>query len=112
MGTQRKVTLSGEAKIGRILMPSVNLSLDPEDFSSPVALQMALSKLIEQLSAAFEEPPKPRYIAEVRLVDAMGTPVRFAIDLGESLPPFSKEKVKAKITVELYEDEEEREDLE
>ncbi|MMZ71693.1 hypothetical protein D1872_352240 [compost metagenome] len=51
-----------------------------------------------------ETGPKKRYIAEVRFTDSIGNNVVFAVDLGESPPPFSRDKVKARIMVEIYEE--------
>jgi len=103
---KKRVVLEGEAKIGKINMPMFTFSLSPEDLSSPLALQMALSKIMESLMNAMEKPMNPRYMAEVRFKDSTGNPISVALDLGESLPPFSKDKVKAKIIIELYENEE------
>jgi hypothetical protein len=96
----------GNAKIGRILKNMASITLKPEDFSSPISLQMALSRMYESLMKIFESGgPKPRYVAEVRFTDDLGNPVSFAVDLGEELPPFTREKIKARIIVQLYEDE-------
>lgn len=105
--TKRIIIFEGEAKLGKVMAPAVTLSLTPEDFESPLSLQFALTKLMENLSRALEQPPEPKYMAEVRFKDHMGQPVTIAIDLGKSIPPFSKDRVKARVVVELYEDEEE-----
>ena len=97
----------GNAKIGKVLKNIATVSLRPEDFSSPVALQMAFSRIYEAMMKIVEEGgPKPTYVAEVRFTDDLGNSVVFAVDLGEELPPFSKDRVKARIKVELYEEEE------
>jgi hypothetical protein len=54
---------------------------------------------------AFEQGPRKRYVAEVRFTDSLGNTVAFAVDLGETPPPFSKDKVKARIIVEIFEEE-------
>jgi len=95
----------GEAKIGEIMQGLQAIQLRPEDFSSPVALQMALSRIYEAVLKVLESGPRKRYVAEIRFTDSLGNPVVFAVDLGESPPPFSKDKVKARIIVEIYEDE-------
>ncbi len=103
-----KVTKSfeGEARIGRVMKNIATVALRPEDFSSPVALQMAFSRIYEAMMKMVEEGgPKPTYMAEIRFTDDMGNNVVFAVELGESVPPFSKEKVKARVIVELYEEE-------
>jgi len=98
----------GKARIGKVLSGMEALTLKPEDFSSPIALQMALTRMLEATMRIVESGgPKPRYVAEIRFVDDLGNNVVFAVDLGESLPPFSSEKVKARIKVELFSDEEE-----
>lgn len=97
---------SGEARIGRAMKEFMTFTLKPEDFSSPVALQMALSRIYEGILKMMQEGgPKPTYIAEVRFKDDLGNNVVIAVDLGREVPPFSSDKVKARIRVELYEEE-------
>ena len=97
----------GKARIGKVMKNFATISLRPEDFSSPIALQMAFSRIYESLIKIMEEGgPKPTYVAEVRFTDDLGNEVVFAIDLGEEIPPFASDRVKARITVELYEEEE------
>ena len=97
----------GEARIGKAMKEFLTFTLRPEDFSSPVALQMALSRIYEGLMRMMQEGgPKPTYIAEVRFKDDMGNTVVIAVDLGGETPPFSSDRVKARIKVELYEEEE------
>ena len=97
----------GEARIGKVVKGLTTISLRPEDFSSPVALQMAFSRIFDAIMniTLNESGPKHTYVAEVKFVDDLGNPVVFAVDLGEEIPPFSKEKVKARIRVELFEEE-------
>jgi len=95
----------GSAKIGKIMKNLATVTLKPEDLSSPVAFQMALSRIYESIMKVFESGgPKPTYIAEVRFTDDLGNNVVIAIDLGESPPPFSKDQVKAKVIVQVYEE--------
>ncbi len=95
----------GDAKIGKVMKDFLRLSLKPEDFSSPVSLQMAISRLYEGMMRMMEQGgPKPTYVAEIRFTDDMGNPVVLAVDLGPETPPFSKDRVKARIRVELYEE--------
>ncbi|WFO75770.1 hypothetical protein J4526_02595 [Desulfurococcaceae archaeon MEX13E-LK6-19] len=101
----RKIAIyEGTAKIGEVLKNLANIRLTPEDFSSPIALQMALSRIYNAIIKSFEEGPEKRYVAEVRFKDSLGNIVSFAVDLGSSLPPFSSNEVKARIIVELYEE--------
>jgi len=103
---QVKKDYVGEAKIGRVMKNIATISLKPEDFSSPISLQMAFSRIYEAMMRMVEEGgPRPSYVAEVKFTDDLGNQVVFAVDLGENVPPFSKEKVKARIVVELYEEE-------
>ena len=96
----------GTAKVGKIMKNIATITLKPEDFSSPLSLQMALSRIYESVMKMFEAGgPKPSYVAEVRFTDDLGNTVVFAVDLGEEIPPFSKDKVKDRIIVELYEEE-------
>lgn len=96
----------GEARIGRAMKNLATITLKPEDLSSPVAFQMALSRIYESLMKIFESGgPRPTYVAEVRFTDDLGNPVAFAVDLGETPPPLSKDKVRVRILVEFYEEE-------
>ena len=96
----------GEARIGRAMKEFLQFTLKPEDFSSPVALQMALARIYEGMMRMLQEGgPKPTYIAEVRFTDDMGRPVVIAVDLGGETPPFSSDKVKARVIIEFYEEE-------
>jgi len=96
----------GEARVGEVMQGIQAIQLRPEDLSSPIALQMALSRMYEAVMKMLESGPKKRYIAEVRFTDSLGNPVSFAVDLGESPPPFSKDKVRARIIIEIFEEEE------
>ena len=102
---KRLAIFEGEAKVGEVISGLQAIQLRPEDFTSPIALQMALSRIYDAIIKAFEQGPRKRYVAEVRFTDSLGNTVVFAVDLGESPPPFSKDKVKARIIVELYEEE-------
>ena len=100
-------SFEGTARIGKVMKNIATISLKPEDFSSPIALQMAFSRIYEAMMRIIEEGgPKSTYVAEVKFVDDLGNQIVFAVDLGEEIPPFSKEKVKARVRVELYEEEE------
>ncbi|GAB6147768.1 hypothetical protein [Stetteria hydrogenophila] len=100
-------SFEGEARIGKAMKNLATVTLRPEDFSSPIALQMALSRIYESIAKMFESGgPRPTYVAEVRFTDDLGNAVAFAVDLGEAPPPFSKDRVRARIIVELYEEEE------
>ncbi len=93
----------GQAKIGEIIQGLQNIMLRPEDLSSPVSFQMAISRIMDALMKSVEEGPKKRYVAEIRFTDSLGNPVVIAVDLGETLPPFSKREIKARILIELFE---------
>jgi hypothetical protein len=77
--TKKVVVFEGEAKLGKVMAPAVTLSLNPEDFESPLSLQFAITKLMENLTKALEQPPEPKYMAEVRFKDHMGQPVTLAM---------------------------------
>lgn len=94
----------GEAKIGEVMKGLTAIQLRPEDFSSPVSLQMAFTRIYEGVMKAMQEGPRKKYIAEIRFTDSLGQTIVFAVDLGESPPPFSKDRVKARIAIELYEE--------
>ena len=100
----------GEAKIGEIIGSLAQIQLRPEDFSSPVRLQMALSRIYDALLKTIEKGPRKKYVAEVRFTDSMGNPVVVALELGDKAPPFTKRELKARVMIEIYEEEhEERE---
>ncbi len=98
---------NAKARIGEVLSGAQNLVLRPEDLSSPVSFQMAITRIMDALMKSLQEGPKKRYVAEIRFNDSMGNPVVIAVDLGESPPPFSKREVKARVIVELFEEDEE-----
>ncbi len=103
-----KKEFHGRARIGKIMGGMEQIVLKPEDLSSPVAFQMALSRIMEAAMKMVDTGgPKPKYVAEIRFVDDLGNNVVFAIDLGEQVPPFSHDKVRARVLVELYDIEEE-----
>ncbi|MEN2999531.1 MAG: hypothetical protein ABDH61_03035 [Acidilobaceae archaeon] len=95
----------GSAKVGRVMKSFATITLKPEDFSSPVSFQMAISRIYESMMRMMESgAPQHTYMAEVRFSDDLGNTVVFAVDLGPSLPPFSSEKIKARVVVHLYEE--------
>ncbi|ADL19552.1 MULTISPECIES: hypothetical protein [Acidilobus] len=98
--------VQAEAKVGKALKNIAMISLKPDDLASPASFQMAISRLYESIMKMMESGgPEQTYIAEVRFTDDLGNPVSIAIDLGKETPPFSSQKVKAEITIRLYEEE-------
>ncbi|MBC7113121.1 MAG: hypothetical protein H5T34_03760 [Candidatus Methanomethyliales bacterium] len=95
---------NGTAKIGEVLAGFSQLTLTPQDLTSPVALQMAISRIYEAMTKAVASGPKKKYVAEVRFTDSLGNPVVLALDLGERMPPFTNKEVRARILIELFED--------
>jgi hypothetical protein len=95
---------NGTAKVGDVLSGFTQIALTPQDLTSPIAMQMAMSRIYEAMTKAVEGGPKKKFIAEVRFSDSMGNPVVLALDLGEKMPTFTKNEVKARILVELFED--------
>ena len=102
---KRIALFEGKARIGEIMGNLASIQLRPEDFSSPVALQMALTRIYDALMKSFEQGMKKKYVAEVRFTDSLGNPVVIAVDLGETPPPFSSREVKAKVYIEISEEE-------
>jgi hypothetical protein len=111
-----RVEIYGEAKIGWILRLVKEIgeimSFKPEDFSSPMAFQQALSRNLQSLfPKAMEIAMNPKileektYVAEIKLKDVYGREVVFTIGLGDSIPPLTSEKVKTRVIIELYEEE-------
>jgi len=105
--TKKIAIFSGKARIGEVVIDLAQIQLRPEDFSSPIALQMALSRIYEAVVKAFEKGFRKKYVAEIQFTDSLGNRVSFAVDLGETPPPFSEREVKARILVEIYEQEKE-----
>ena len=97
--------LEGEARVGQMIKGMQVVQLRPEDFQSPIALQMALSRIYDAVLRMMQEGPRKVYVAEVRFTDDLGNPVAFAVELGESPPPFTSGRLRARIIVELYEEE-------
>lgn len=95
---------NGTAKVGEVIPQFSQVSLTAQDMSSPVSMQMAMSRIYEALTKATESGAKKKFLAEVRFMDSMGNPVVLALDLGERMPPFTSKEVKARVLVELYED--------
>jgi len=95
---------NGTAKVGEILAGFTQLALTPQDMTSPVALQMAISRIYEAMTKAVASGPKKKYVAEVKFTDSMGNQVVLALDLGEQMPPFMNKEVKARILIELFEE--------
>lgn len=92
--------------MGKAFRGFLSMSLRPEDFSSPVALQMAMSRIYEAMMKMMEgSGPETTYVAEVKFTDDMGNQIVLAVDLGPSVPPLASDRVKARIKVELYEEE-------
>jgi hypothetical protein len=102
---KKVIVFDGKARIGEVMGGLTNIQFRPEDFSSPIAMQMAFSRIYEGVIKALEEGPKKRYVAEVKMTDSLGNQVVIGVDLGESPPPFSKSEVKARVTIELFEEE-------
>ena len=94
----------GTAKLGEMLPQFSQVSLTAQDISSPVSMQMAMSRIYEALTKTPESGARKKYVAEVRFADSMGNPVVLALDLGDKVPPFTNKEVKARVLIELYED--------
>ncbi|MEM0361892.1 MAG: hypothetical protein QXH57_03465 [Sulfolobales archaeon] len=102
-----QVELIGEARIQRIMLNMAQIRLSPEDLSNPVSFQIALSRIYENLMKALEGGIKYTYVAEVRFKDSLGNQVVFAVDLGDKIPATPSERLKARISIEFYEEDEE-----
>lgn len=100
-----KVEFEGRARIGEIMGNLVSIQLKPEDLSSPLAFQMALTRIYNEVMNMMREQPKLHYVAEVKFNDSMGNPVVIGVDFGDKIPPISKKEVKVKITIEFYDEE-------
>ncbi len=101
---KRIAIFEGQGKIGEVIKELAQIRLSPEDFSSPISLQMAISRIYSALLKSMAEGPRKHYVAEIRFTDSLGNTVAFAVDLGESIPPFSSRNVKARIIVEIFEE--------
>ncbi len=101
--TKRIALFEGKARIGEVIKELAQVRLTPEDFSSPISLQMAISRIYSALLKTMEQGPRKHYVAEIRFKDSLGNTVVFAVDLGDTPPPFTSREVKARIIVEIYE---------
>lgn len=100
-----RVEFEGKAKIGEIMGGISSIQLRPEDLSSPISFQMAISRIYSELMNMMTQGPKKHYVAEVRFNDSMGNPVSVGVDFGEKIPPLSKQEVKVKVILEFYDEE-------
>lgn len=105
-----KYTLSfdGYGEIEKVLLNIAKglaeVRLSPQDLSDPVSFQIAISRMYDALMKAIEGGSKYSYVAKIKFVDSLGNEISVAVDLGEEPPPFMSRNVKARITVELYEE--------
>ncbi len=97
-----RIVFLGRARVGEVMEAFKEIRLRPEDFSSPVAMQMALSRIYEALIRSLSGGLDKSYVAEVVFQDSLGNQVIFAADLGKSPPPISTQSLRVKITVEFY----------
>jgi len=101
-------SFEGYGEVERVLLNIAKglaeVRLTPQDLSDPVSFQIAISRMYDALMKAIEGGSKYSYIAKIRFRDSLGNEVSMAIDLGEEPPPFVNKNVKARITVELYEE--------
>ncbi|MGC9009682.1 MAG: hypothetical protein ACP5I7_03605 [Sulfolobales archaeon] len=100
-----RIIFFGRARVGEVIDAFKEIRLRPEDFSSPVAMQMALSRIYDALVRSLSSGLDRSYVAEVVFQDSLGNQITFAADLGKSPPPISTQNLKVKITVEFYREE-------
>ncbi len=100
-----KVEFEGKAKIGEVMGNLASIQLKPEDLSSPLAFQMALSRIYEELMRVMTQGPQKHYVADVRFTDSMGNPISIGVDFGNNIPPLSKREVKVRVILEFYDEE-------
>ncbi|ALU11646.1 hypothetical protein EYM_03335 [Ignicoccus islandicus DSM 13165] len=105
MSERYVATLEGEARIRKLNIPIMRLDITPEDLNSPLSFQILMEKIMESVTKTLEEEPHPQYMAEVSIRDSLGMPVRFVVNLGDKVPYFSKDKVKVRLILEFYEEE-------
>ncbi|MEM0025922.1 MAG: hypothetical protein QXV93_02115 [Zestosphaera sp.] len=110
MSDEIKYTLSFEG-YGEIEKVLINIAkglaevrLSPQDLSDPVSFQIAVSRMYDALMKAIEGGGRYSYVAKIRFVDSLGNNVSAVVDLGEEPPPFASKNIRARITVELYEE--------
>ncbi|BCU68344.1 hypothetical protein HS7_17810 [Sulfolobales archaeon HS-7] len=101
-----KVEFEAKAKIGEVMGNLVSIQLKPEDFTSPLSLQMALSRIYSEVMKMMQNPEmSKKFLAEVSFTDSLGNTVVAGVDLGTSVPPLSRKEVKAKVTIEIFDEE-------
>ncbi|MEM0243825.1 MAG: hypothetical protein QXM42_01160 [Zestosphaera sp.] len=110
MSDEIKYTLSFEG-YGEIEKVLINIAkglaevrLSPQDLSDPVSFQIAVSRMYDALMKAIEGGGRYSYVAKIRFVDSLGNNVSAVVDLGEEPPLFASKNIRARITVELYEE--------
>ena len=109
-GSSYKRVFNGEGFIDKVVVDIAKglaeAKITPQDLSNPVAFQLAFSRLYKALLKSMEGGGQESYVAEVRFRDDLGNEITFTVDLGSEVPPFFKRNVKARVVVELYEEEE------
>jgi len=103
---QLQVEFNGEARVQRALLNIAQIKVSPEDLSNPISFQLALSRIYDNLMKVLEGGFKYSYVAEVKFKDSLGNQIVFAVNLGDSMPPVSSDRLKARIIVELVEEHE------
>ncbi len=107
-GTHYRKVFVGEGSIDKVMIDIAkglaDARITPQDLTNPVAFQLAFSRLYKALLKSVEEGGGESYVAEVKFRDDLGNEVTFTVDLGEEVPAFASKKVRARVTVELFED--------
>ncbi|MCD6324144.1 MAG: hypothetical protein J7L55_03450 [Desulfurococcales archaeon] len=107
-GTHFRKVFVGEGNIDKIMIDIAkglaDARITPQDLTNPVAFQLAFSRLYKALLKSIEEGSGESYIAEIKFTDDLGNEVVFTVNLGEEVPAFASKRVKARVTVELFEE--------
>lgn len=89
-------------RVGKVIKGLSTITLKPEDFSSPISLQMAISRIYDALLKMMEEGgPSSTYVAEVRFTDDLGNPVVIGVELGENVFKSTGDSLRVKVIVEI-----------
>ena len=102
-----RLEFSGKAKVGEVSALFKELNLDVEEMlTNPTAFYMSLTKLLNAITAKdFSQLTQKSYMASISFKDSNGKTITFNADLGDKMPLISKDEVKARIIIEIYDEE-------
>ena len=64
-----------------------------------------LTKLLDNVMSDLSKLEEKTFVAKIAFKDSVGHEASFTVDIGNKVPPFSRDKVRARVIVEIYDDE-------